>query len=252
MSRPLTPEVVFLDAGDTLLRADPSWAAVYLSAFPEYGVQVTEEQLAKALTEAVGAGAWDMEGPFEATEEASFERIVAFDRAVLASLGHTDLPDAFFHAIETSFRQQAAWHVFPDVVPALERLEEAGFRLAIISNWLWEAPELFHDLEVARHFEHMIISARVGYQKPHRAIFEHALEVMGVPADAAIHVGDSYRADVLGARAAGIEPVLIDRAIGDPARLSARPPDDDVAVIGDLFGLLDLLGVERPLARRAS
>lgn len=244
------PDVIFLDVGDTLIRADPSWAAVYLSVFPDFGIAVTEEELAAALREATRS--WDIEGPFEATAEASFQRIIEFDRQVLAELGHPDIPDDLFHAIEGAFQKRASWHVFPDVPPALDRLQDEGFRLGIISNWLWEAPELFHDLEVARHFEQMVISARIGYQKPHRAIFDHALELMGVPAERAIHIGDSYSADVQGARAVGITPVLIDRGIGDPARTGQIPPDDGVPVIADLFELLDLLGVERPVASRAS
>ena len=56
-----------------------------------------------------------------------------------------------------------------------------GLRLGVVSNWGWFAPELLQTLELARHFEVMSISARVGYQKPHRAIFEHALELLGRP-----------------------------------------------------------------------
>lgn len=250
MPRLHRPDVIFLDAGDTLIRADPSWAAVYLSAFRDFGIAVTEEELAVAFREA--SGYWDLEAPFEATAEASFARIVEYDRQVLAALGHPDVPDEVFRAIDGAFQKRASWHVFPDVLPALERLREDGFRLGIISNWLWEAPQLFHDLEIARHFEHMVISARVGYQKPGRGIFDHALELMGVPAERAIHVGDSYSADVQGARAVGITPVLIDRGIGDPARTGAVPTHDDVPVIADLFELLDLLGWEPPVASDVS
>ena len=35
--------------------------------------------------------------------------------------------------------------------------------------------ELIHDLELARHFEKLVISARVGFQKPNPGIFQHAL-----------------------------------------------------------------------------
>jgi putative hydrolase of the HAD superfamily len=242
-------EVVFLDVGDTLIRAHPSWAAVYASVFPEFGIEASLEDLERALS--VGAPEWDLEGPFEASEAASWERIRAFDGAVLAQLGYPDLSDDLFHAIERAFAERASWQVFDDVVPAIAALDSAGYRLCVISNWLWGAPELLHTLDLAHHFEHLVISARVGYNKPAPAIFEHALQVMDVAPHRAVHVGDQHRADVLGARAVGIHPVRIDRGALDPGHHHAGPADDDAPVIRDLFELLDLLGVGRPAVVRA-
>jgi putative hydrolase of the HAD superfamily len=56
----------------------------------------------------------------------------------------------------------------------------------------------------------VIDSGAVGVAKPDPAIFELALAAAGTTADRAIHVGDAYQYDVRGARAAGIEPVLVD------------------------------------------
>ena len=82
--------------------------------------------------------------------------------------------------MERAFRQRSAFHVFPDVIPALNAMREAGLRLGVVSNWGWAAPELLQTLELAQHFEVLSVSARVGYQKPHPAIFFHALELLGV------------------------------------------------------------------------
>jgi putative hydrolase of the HAD superfamily len=134
------------------------------------------------------------------------------------------------------------------VIPALDALVEGGILLAVISNWSWQAPELIHDLELARHFETLVISSRIGFQKPHPGIFEHALQRVGVTPDRAVHVGDSYKADVMGARRVGIDAVLIDRYSEDPARVREERGDPDLAVVRDLFELLDLLGIARPTA----
>ncbi|MEO7118203.1 MAG: HAD hydrolase-like protein, partial [Candidatus Limnocylindrales bacterium] len=65
----------------------------------------------------------------------------------------------------------------------------------------------------------------------------------------AIHVGDSYKADVIGARAVGITPVFIDRRVNEDGHShGVLPPDAEVAVVRDLLELLDLIGVERPSA----
>ena len=74
---------------------------------------------------------------------------------------------AFFRDVDQAFRQRSAFFVFPDVIPALDAMQASGLRLAVVSNWGWHAPELLQTLELARHFEVMSISARVGYQKPH-------------------------------------------------------------------------------------
>jgi putative hydrolase of the HAD superfamily len=237
---------VFLDLGDTLIRAHPSWAGVYRMGLADVGIDVDEERLERALEEGAKAGGWALEGPFEATEQASFELIKKFDAQVLESLGHHDLPDETFRAIEAAFMARSAWYVFPDVLPAVAALDAGGLRLAIISNWLWGAPELIHSLELASHFEALVISARVGFNKPHPAIFEHALSQMKVSPAEAVHVGDSYQADVVGARRVGIRPVLIDRRLADPARAREEHSDPELPVISDLLQLLDVLGIPRP------
>jgi HAD superfamily hydrolase (TIGR01549 family) len=239
------PDVIFFDVGDTLMRTHPSWAGVYRAGLAEHGIEVAEDDLARALAEA-SPEHWLMEGPFEATEEASYARVKEYDQQVLAALGHADLPDDVFRSIEAVFLRRASWYVFDDVQPSIEALRAAGFRLAVISNWVWGGPELMHDIELAHHFERMVFSARVGYQKPAAAIFRHALEAMAVAPERAIHVGDNPRADVAGARRVGITPVLIDRRLSDPARVVERVDDPSLALIADLYGLLDLLRVPRP------
>jgi putative hydrolase of the HAD superfamily len=246
-------ELVFFDVAETLIRPEPSWADVYLGACRSFGLSIELEPLARALGEVMQNGAWSFEGPFETTPEASYERVRAFDAEVFDRLGHRDLPDDFFRSIERAFGARESWHVYPDVLPALDALEAAGIRRAVISNFVWGAPDLLHDLDLASRFEALMISARVGYRKPHAGIFRHALDVTGVAPQQAIHVGDSYRGDAMGAAAAGIQPVLIAREGPGPLEgVAAQPAEGpDVPVIRDLLELVDLLGVERLAARPA-
>jgi len=246
------PEVVFLDVGDTLIRAHPSWAGVYRQGLLEFGIDIDEKDLERALLHETQDGAWWIsEEPFEPTEANSFARVVEFDAAVLRRLGHADVSADAFRRIEDAFARRSAWYVYPDVLPALDALRDAGVRLAVISNFVWGAPELIHDLELASHFEALVISARVGFQKPNPGIFRHALELMRVAPERALHVGDSYRADVIGARRLGINAVLIGRGGTDPARLREDHEDPDLVVISDLNDLLELLGIERTVAAPA-
>jgi putative hydrolase of the HAD superfamily len=241
------PNVVFLDVGDTLIRAHPSWAGVYRQGLLEAGIDLSEKDLERALLVETQEGAWwNIEDPFEPTEENSWQRILAFDAAVLRRAGHEDLPDNVFRKIEDAFARRSAWYVYPDVMPALDSLRSEGIRLCVISNFVWGGPELLHDLELASHFEQLVVSARVGFQKPNPGIFKVALERMHVEPARAWHVGDSYRADVVGARRVGITGVLIDRSGSDPARAREKHEDANLAVVTDLFELLDMLEIERP------
>jgi putative hydrolase of the HAD superfamily len=77
------------------------------------------------------------------------------------------------------------------------------------------------------------ISGVVGVAKPDPGIFRAALDQAGVAAGACLHVGDSLDADVAGARAVGMIPVLIDR--------HARLPDADELRVESLAELVELV-----------
>jgi putative hydrolase of the HAD superfamily len=202
---------VFLDIGDTVMRPNPSWEHVYAIAFEEYGVHVEVEPLRAALRRAYHHGGFGFEEAFEASAEASFARTVEIDRAAIADLGIGEMPEAFFRRLSELFMVTSNWHVFPDAVPTLVALRERGLVVGAVSNWVWQLPELLHSLQLVRHFDFIAASSRIGYEKPHRGIFEWALREARVDASATIHVGDHLDADVEGARQAGIQPVLIDR-----------------------------------------
>lgn len=104
------------------------------------------------------------------------------------------------------------FRLFPDVLPALDALAAAGVTLGVVSNWDHALPEVLEGLGVAGRFGVIATSAGVGAAKPDPAIFHHALGVLGVSPDRALHCGDLPRADCLGAARAGVRAVLVDRA----------------------------------------
>lgn len=104
-----------------------------------------------------------------------------------------------------------AFTAYPDAAPALRALREAGATLVVVSNWDSSLHERLAETGLAPLLDGAVASAEVGAAKPEHAIFGRALALAGVRADAAWHVGDSVAADVEGALAAGIRPVLLDR-----------------------------------------
>jgi putative hydrolase of the HAD superfamily len=105
------------------------------------------------------------------------------------------------------------WHLVPPgVSEALARLHAAGLRLAVVSNSTGIARQLLEDVGLAPLFHTIVDSQVEGIEKPHPEIFRRAIARLDVKSERAIHVGDLYHVDVLGARAAGVAGVLIDVA----------------------------------------
>ena len=126
---------------------------------------------------------------------------------------------------------------YPDVPDALAELRAAGHRLVVVSNWDVSLHDMLRTTGLGTLVDGAISSAEAGARKPDPAIFRRALALAGAPGAArrpALHAGDSLELDVAGARAAGLEAVLIARA-GVPA---VAP--DGVAVLGSLDGLAAL------------
>jgi putative hydrolase of the HAD superfamily len=128
-----------------------------------------------------------------------------------------------------------AFSAYPDSAPALRALRAAGFRLVVVSNWDASLHERLAETGLAPLVDGAVASAELGAAKPDGAMFARGLALAGAaPADA-WHVGDSVEADVEGALAAGVRPVLIAR---DGA--GAAPPG--IPVIRALDELLPLVG----------
>ena len=103
--------------------------------------------------------------------------------------------------------------LYDDTIPTLQHLRDAGFKLAIVSNWDTPLDPLTERLGIAHYFDIIVAShdARVRSAKPDPHIFNYTLEAVGVSAAEAVHVGDTYEADIVGAQGVGIRPILIDR-----------------------------------------
>lgn len=103
--------------------------------------------------------------------------------------------------------------LYDDVVPTLQQLKDDGYKLAIVSNWDTPLDPLAERLGIAHYFDIIVAShdERVRSAKPDPYIFEYTLNAVGVSAEEAVHVGDTYEADIIGAQGVGIRPILIDR-----------------------------------------
>jgi putative hydrolase of the HAD superfamily len=138
------------------------------------------------------------------------------------------------------YAEPAQWEPFPEVVAALEAARARGLVQGVVSDWGSDLLPILHAHEITRLMDFVVASAVVGSSKPHRDIFLYALGRAGVQAAETVYVGDSYLADVLGSRGAGLHPVLIDRA-------GTAPPIDApvVTALTDVLAVVDAIDATR-------
>jgi putative hydrolase of the HAD superfamily len=143
--------------------------------------------------------------------------------------------------------EHAAWDPARQLAahtPALlEALRDRGLKLALVSNAFDPGWLLHRDLEqmgLADRLDFAVFSSEVGKRKPHPAIFEHALEALGVESAAALFVGDRLYEDVRGAAEVGMSTALAlwFRADENP---DGREPDFQAFTQMDVLNIADRL-----------
>lgn len=114
-------------------------------------------------------------------------------------------------AIRRSHEARHMWTFVEDGThDALAAVRARGYRTAVVSNADGRVEALLADRGLTEHLEFVLDSEVVGIQKPDRRIFDLAVERLDMPAERVLHVGDLYAVDVLGARAAGLDALLLD------------------------------------------
>jgi putative hydrolase of the HAD superfamily len=130
------------------------------------------------------------------------------------------------------------FQLFDDVLEVVEQIGHHELRVGVLSNNT-EVVQHIERLDVHHHFEVIVSPHTYGVGKPHPEIFLRTAADMGVAAERTLYVGDSYDNDVVGARAAGMTPVLLDRFGINLDDLDAEHRVDNLASFAALLdGLL--------------
>jgi putative hydrolase of the HAD superfamily len=219
---------VLLDALGTLVELEPP-APHLVAQLAARGVTVAAEEAAAALAAEI---AYYRAHHDEAADAAALEdlrdRCTAVLRAALPA--HARAAEDLRGALLAALRFRA----YPEAPGVLAALRARGLRLVVVSNWDVSLHGVLAATGLTGALDGALTSAECGAAKPDPAIFAAALRAAGdVAPGAAVHVGDSLEADVAGARAAGIAPVLVARD-GTAAPAGVR-------AVADLTGLPALL-----------
>jgi putative hydrolase of the HAD superfamily len=210
-------DAVLLDALGTLVALEPPAPALRIELADRFGLVVGAEDAERAIAAEI---AYYRAHLNEGRDRASVEDLRRRCGLVLADALGVSFP------VTEALLASLVFTPYDDAAPALRALRGRGVRLVVVSNWDWSLHEVLARVGLASLLDGVVTSAEVGSRKPAVAAFERALELAGVPAVRAIHVGDSFEEDVVGARAAGIEPVMICR--------DARIVEDGVRTISSL------------------
>ena len=171
-----------------------------------------------------------------ALDDARMERF----RRLFVAAG-VDPDDALVRATAATYRERylASWRPLPGA-PALLAALHHRTRIGIVSNnLLQEQEEKLRFCGFDRFIDALVVSEAVGISKPDPGIFSIALERLGCDPGDAVMIGDAWRTDIAGARAAGIRPIWLNRAgaappeTGSVAELSALEPLE--AVMAAIF-----------------
>ena len=170
-------------------------------------------------------------------------------RDVLKDKGYGDVPERTLrNALDQLFAiTQRNWVLEDDALPTLEKLEQDGYRMGLISNAGddQDVQQLASRFGIEQYFDFILTSAACSYRKPHRRIFELALSNWYFLPSEAVMVGDNLDADIRGAKSVGLFAVWISRRAGELTgdHLSIRP-DARLSSLSELPALLDRLQVQ--------
>jgi FMN phosphatase YigB (HAD superfamily) len=234
----MTIRAIFYDAGHTLVRPRPEIDEVWDFLANQLGIELADEHrgafpdVASFFYARLGEDGLGSYASDAAARSFWSEYYVFALRDGAADVPREELLSAG-NALYDWYASPAQWEPFPEVVQALEAARARGLIQGVVSDWGSDLIPILHAHEITRLMDFVVASAVVGSSKPHREIFLHALGRANVPAHEAVYVGDSYLADVLGSRGAGLHPILIDR--------DGKAPVIDAPVVGALTDVLSVV-----------
>ena len=131
---------------------------------------------------------------------------------LMSRIGHPHANEQEVHAFGDHIRQvyQPVSELTPGARQTLSTLQAHHLPMGVLSNRGKPFGDELDKLGIADFFEFTLAAGEVGVWKPHPEIFLAALDRAGVEPDEALYIGDNYYADIVGARSAGLDAILVD------------------------------------------
>jgi len=241
---------VLFDLGGTLMYERATWGAIIAHADEALTNYLRAEGLELNLSTFPREFRKRLSKYFKQRESDLLETSYSFVlRDVLNDKGYGDVPERTLrNALDQLFAiTQKNWVLEDDALLTLEKLEQDGYRMGLISNAGddQDVQQLASRFGIAQYFDFILTSAACSYRKPHPRIFELALSNWYFLPSEAVMVGDNLDADIRGAKSVGLFAVWIRRRAGERTTLPLSiQPDASLSSLSELPALLDRLQVQ--------
>lgn len=201
-------KAVLFDFGDTLATLAPSREELFIRAARDVGLTLQLESIKRAYQIV------DFHNKYSSVnirDRDGFYR--NYNEQLAEALGISSHLSRLNPALIEQFKKNKKWELFAEVPAALTHPKLQHLPLVIVANWDSNLSSLAEQLGIRQAFSAILPSETAGVEKPDPTFFQLAVAQLSlsVESDRILYVGNEYRADVVGARAAGLVPVLIDR-----------------------------------------
>jgi HAD superfamily hydrolase (TIGR01549 family) len=231
-------KAILFDLDGTLRHHIPSAGDVFVEYVRDIGLHVSEEDRIRSehWTHYYFAYSLELQADEKIFKGTPGGFWVNFTKRRLASLGlpekqAIELAPEFSKYMSEFYKPEV--HVPEDAHTLLASLKSSGYILGVVSNREEPYLEELKKIKMDGYFKFLLAGGEVNSYKPERIIFERALELAGASAQETMYIGDNYFADVVGARRAGLTPVLY-----DPASLFTEMECVTIKCFTDLHELL--------------
>ena len=208
-------KAVFFDWFNTLAHYNPPREELESRALGEFDINVPPEKLKHGII--IADKEYFKENSVSPIRERSPQEQhklrLKYQKNVLEQAG-INAPEELFTKIMARLRElykQMAFALFDDVLAILKILKDQNYTLGLLTNIQRGMEPICQNLGVMPYLNFIVTSGEAGAEKPQPQVFLLALQKSGVAPSEAVHIGDQYALDVIGARSVGIKPILIDR-----------------------------------------
>ena len=206
-------KAVFFDLYNTLACFEPPREELQQRVCREFGIEVTKEGIIKGYVAADNYMV--LENAKSTISKRSREERRRFfgeyERKILQGAGVDLAADLALDIFKTIQKIPYDLAPFEDSVQCLEAVKEKKLNTGVITNIFGNILETCDKLGLSSYLDVAVTSEEVQSEKPDPSIFRAALQKADVEPTEAVHVGDQYNSDVVGARGVGMTPILIDR-----------------------------------------
>ncbi len=188
---------VFIDAGETLVGFRPRSYEIILTILRDYGYKINTTSLFRAVAKSISKHNFPNEfgtNPLN-IRDLLFELNIYPHKELVKSLANRD-----FYGGE--------YFLYDDAIDFLEFLKSQNLSSVIVSNATKRMDKILKEFELPKKVNGIVESFAVGVVKPNPKIFYYASRIGKTPA---IHIGDIYEVDIIGAKRAGLNGILLDR-----------------------------------------